>query len=107
MNKKDREVLAVVGISVALALAVSLFAVFDPEYVEGELVWYVLAVVWAFGAPSAYVVAFRWFRTLSLRTAFYLGWILGLLFFLLPLLISPFLAVYYYISALRGGRREE
>lgn len=107
MNKKDKEVLAVVGVSVALALAVSLFAVFDPEYVEGELVWYVLAVVWAFGAPAAYVLCFRWFRTLSLRMAFYLGWVLGLLFFLLPLLISPFLAVYYYISAFYSGRREQ
>lgn len=103
MNGKDKEALIVTSISAVLALTVALFAFFDAEYVEGELVWYVLAAVWAFGVPPAYVVFYRWMNGQSFRTGALLGVWLGFALFAAPALFSPALAVWYYVSLRKDG----
>ncbi len=99
MSKRTKEITIILIISALLAgLSIGFIFIFPDEMLSSDgLAFSCLMPFWAFGTPAAYAWFVRWLNGYGFETTFWLGYVFGLLLFIVPLLIAPFLAVVYFM----------
>lgn len=86
-------------VSAALAAAVALICVRFREEIPDFVLWCVLYTVWSFCIIPAYIYGIKLLdEKFNFQQAFWLGYVLGGLFLLLPLLIAPLFAAGFYLD---------
>lgn len=105
MNKKNKELLLIVGLSILLAGIMALLCALDPDNVKGKLAISIFLTIWTFSVPPAYAFVFSWLNKKSFFEGATIGSRLGIIFgffaFFIPIIIAPALMIFYYHDILK------
>lgn len=102
MRKKVKETIIVFIVSVVLAGVAVLLCFLDGEPNQDKIASFILLPIWFFSILPAYLLTYYWLKSKSFiegcRIGSGFGVVLGFAAFLLPIIIGPFLMIYYYLD---------
>ncbi|MDL2292581.1 hypothetical protein LJC17_03220 [Acholeplasma sp. OttesenSCG-928-E16] len=107
MNKYTRQLIVVIIFSIVLSFGAVILIYLDPNPDQtGQILTYIWLPIWIFSIIPAYIFWINWFNSKSFEQGVWIGLVLRVGLFILPILIAPFLAVKYFIFIAKNIKNE-
>jgi hypothetical protein len=108
MDKKTKNALIILAVSIVLAGVTVLLFLLDPEQGEAKLISSIIVPIWVFSIVPAFAFTYGWLKSKNYIEGFSFGvnfgLALGIFALIVPILIAPVLMILFFCGLFKNRK---